>query len=79
MLREKSLKLVVVFHTTTEAMAADRYFTQNSVPGRLIPVPSVISAGCGMCWSAPADSAALVEEAMEKAGLCFEKTYKLLL
>ncbi|MDO4788526.1 MAG: DUF3343 domain-containing protein [Johnsonella sp.] len=79
MLREKSMKLVVLFHTTTEAMAADRYFTQNAVPGRLIPVPSEISAGCGMCWSVPAESGMLVEEAIKKAGLSFEKTYELLL
>lgn len=35
--------------------------TQN-IPGRLIPVPRSITAGCGMCWAAPPDASKAVEQ-----------------
>ena len=45
-MRKKELKLVVTFHTTADAMAMEKACKAEEVPGRLIPVPRVISAGC---------------------------------
>ena len=53
-MRAKEQRLVVTFHTTTEAMAAEKELKLNQIAGRLIPVPRQISAGCGLAWSAPA-------------------------
>lgn len=47
-MRKKELKLVVTFHTTADAMAMEKACKAEEVPGRLIPVPRVISAGCGL-------------------------------
>lgn len=44
--------LVVTFHTTAGAMAMERKCRQLEIPGRLIPVPRSITAGCGMAWRA---------------------------
>ena len=44
-MRKKELKLVVTFHTTADAMAMEKACKAEEVPGRLIPVPRVISAG----------------------------------
>ena len=52
-MREKTRKLIVTFHTTTAAMAMEKACHANGTPGRLIPVPREITAGCGMSWSAP--------------------------
>ena len=52
-MRAKSPRVILTFSTTTDAMAMERYCGANGVAGRLIPVPSAISAGCGMCWIAP--------------------------
>lgn len=52
-MRKKELKLVVTFHTTADAMAMEKACREASVPGRLIPVPREISAGCGLAWCAP--------------------------
>ena len=52
-MRKKELKLVVTFHTTADAMAMEKACKAEEVPGRLIPVPRVISAGCGLAWAAP--------------------------
>ncbi len=49
-MRKKEMKLIVTFRTTTDAMATERIFKDIDFPGRLIPVPREISAGCGLSW-----------------------------
>ena len=49
---KKTEKLVITFHTTTEAMAMESTCKSLHADGRLIPVPRVISAGCGLAWCA---------------------------
>ena len=49
---KKTEKLVITFHTTTEAMAMESACRKEGADGRLIPVPRVISAGCGLAWCA---------------------------
>lgn len=59
---KKTLKLVITFHTTTEAMAMEAICKEAQAEGRLIPVPRVISAGCGLAWCAsPESEQALVD------------------
>ena len=48
--RENTPKKIITFFTTTDAMAFERYCMEKHLPGRLIPLPGEISAGCGMCW-----------------------------
>lgn len=78
-MREKQFRVVVTFHTTTQAMAMESYCAAHGVAGRLIPVPSVISAECGMCWSAPAEEKAAVRQAVRAAGLTDAGIYELLI
>ena len=42
--------LIITFHSLDDAMDLDAKQT-SSMKGRLIPKPSVIDAGCGMCFS----------------------------
>ena len=71
-MRAKEQRLVVTFHTTAEAIAAEKEFKQNQVSGRLIPVPRQISAGCGLAWSAPADAEDAVRGCMLRHSLAWE-------
>ena len=41
--------LIITFHSLDDAMDLDAKQTA-SMKGRLIPKPSVIDAGCGMCF-----------------------------
>ena len=66
-MRKKELKLVVTFHTTADAMAMEKACQELRVPGRLIPVPREISAGCGLAWCAPLEERAQVERAVAAA------------
>lgn len=68
-MREKTMRLVVTFHTTTEAMAAEAFFKGRDLPGRLIPVPRQVSAGCGLAWSAPIKEEEALVHAMGQAGI----------
>ena len=67
--RVKRPSLVVTFPTTAAAMACEELCGSQSLPGRMIPVPGEISAGCGLAWkAAPADRESL-ERAFATAGL----------
>lgn len=78
-MREKSLKFVVTFHTTTDAIAMEGYCQGEGIPGRIIPLPAAISADCGMCWAAPVEAEEVIRNALEHAGLRCAGTYLLLL
>lgn len=48
----KTEKLVITFHTVTDAMAMEQLCKQTGSAGRIIPVPGSISADCGLAWCA---------------------------
>lgn len=50
MKREKSVKLIVVFPTTTDAMHMQQAAGNRKLPGRMIPLPGKLLAGCGLAW-----------------------------
>lgn len=68
-MRKKELKLVVTFHTTADAMAMEKVCREKKVPGRLIPVPRSISAGCGLSWCAPLDAREHILEVMKETSI----------
>ena len=64
--------LVLTFPTTAAAMACEELCGRAGLPGRMIPVPGQISAGCGLAWkAAPQDQDALVL-ALAEAGVAVE-------
>ena len=68
-MRKKEQKLVITFHTTADAMAMEKACRESGVPGRLIPVPREISAGCGLAWCAPPDPRESLLEIMSQHGI----------
>jgi hypothetical protein len=49
-------RLIITFHTTTAAMAMEKLCREFGADGRIIPVPSSISADCGLAWCAKNES-----------------------
>ena len=49
------------------------------LPGRLIPVPRSITAGCGMCWAAPPDAREALEDLVMEQHLMIDGIYAILL
>lgn len=68
-MREKKLRLVVAFHTTADAMAAERLCKTHGLEGRLIPVPRRITSDCGIAWSAPPELRKSVEGLLRTSGV----------
>ena len=62
-------KLVITFHTTTEAMAMESACKKENADGRLIPVPRVISAGCGLAWCADTQHEEELTQRMAAGGI----------
>ena len=78
-MRKKELCILLTFSTTTEAMAMESHAMKQGLPGRLIPVPTVIHAGCGVCWKAPISEKAPILDAVEKAKLPYEGIFELVI
>ena len=68
-MRKKELKLVVTFHTTADAMAMEKACKEHNVPGRIIPVPRAISAGCGLAWCAELNEREQIADSRQKVGI----------
>lgn len=69
MLRKPQLRLVITFHTTAEALKTEKLAREQGLEGRLIPVPQVLSAGCGLAWSAPPETQAAMETVLERGDI----------
>ena len=78
-MREKRERFVVTFATTTGAMAMERACRDAGLPGRLIPVPRAITAGCGVCWAAPPAARNALEELVIREKLDVDGLYTVLL
>ena len=78
-MRKKERKLVVTFHTTADAMAMEKTCREQNAPGRLIPVPREISAGCGLAWCAPLDAREVTLSVLEKNGIRQEELHECML
>lgn len=77
-MRKKELKLVITFHTTTEAMAMEKVCKQTQTPGRLIPVPREISAGCGLAWCAALDEKEKIRQVMKEMDIQEQDMYEIM-
>lgn len=49
-MRLKRPYIVLSFNATVEAMAWEKHCAEAGIPGRLIPLPRELSAGCGLAW-----------------------------
>ena len=72
---KKKPTLILTFATTTQAMAVEKFCAQQNLPGRLIPVPREITAGCGLSWKARPEEKDSLLTALAKAGLQWERDY----
>ena len=72
-MRGRGVSVLILFHTTTEAMAMEAACGRDGLPGRLIPIPSFVSAGCGFGWKAPEEKRELLLNYMRENGLSYER------
>ncbi len=70
-MRTKETFAVYVFDTTTDALAMEAWCREHGVPGRLIPLPQEISAGCGLAFRMTPQDDEKYRSAMEASGRKF--------
>lgn len=68
-MRTKKTYIVLSFRTTVEAMAWEKHCATAQIPGRLIPLPREISAGCGPCLAHDAGGLGTLEQPAGPGGL----------
>lgn len=68
-MRAKEPKIVVTFSNTTDAMKMEAVCGEYEVGGRMIPVPKVLSAGCGLAWCSAPENENRIREVLELVGL----------
>ena len=71
-MRKKELKLVITFESTSDAIGFESHCESNNIDGRLIPVPQIISAGCGMAWCTDCANRSIMEKAAMDADVTAE-------
>lgn len=75
----KKAKVIITFHTTTDAMAMESLCKAQNLCGRMIPVPGVITADCGLAWCAGPEEEASLRGAMQTAGISYQGIYHLMI
>lgn len=68
-MRKKEPRVVVAFHTTADAMRAEKICGNRGLEGRLISVPRSITSDCGIAWSASPELREQLEVLFDEAGL----------
>ena len=76
---QKKAKVVITFHTTTDAMAMESLCKVRDLSGRMIPVPGVITADCGLAWCAEPQMEGALLGAIKAAGIPFQGVYHLII
>lgn len=71
-MRQKKETLIISFPTTTAAMRMEKCAASHQVPGRLIPLPTEVSAGCGLAWKADPSEREVVLSMIQTEKIEFE-------
>lgn len=77
-MRKKVPTLVITFATTTRAMKMEACCKSAGAPGRIIPVPGEITAGCGLAWSAKPEDRTVLEQIMTENELEAEGFFEIM-
>ncbi len=62
---------ILTFAGTTQAMQMEQYARAHGLPGRMIPVPREITAGCGLSWKAAPEEGKEILAALQTVGLAY--------
>lgn len=68
---------LIVFNSTHAAMSAEAFLKKNNLNVKLVPLPSVISAGCGFSIKVLPSEVAGVEAWLKQSAFEWSGLYKL--
>ena len=73
---QKECRLLFTFQNTVDVMRLEEAAKAAGLPGRIIPVPGSISAGCGLCYMTTPKDREAVTELMRRMGIDWEGEYE---
>lgn len=76
-MRGKRQSAILTFQTTTQAIAFEKQCKHHNIPGRLVPIPKEITAGCGLSWSMDVEEYAMYQQTIQELQLRFEQAVML--
>ncbi len=71
-MRKKQVYTILTFPTNATAIAFESYCQAHNLPGRIVPTPQRISAGCGLAWRVTQTEREGLLKAVHEVGLTFE-------
>lgn len=78
-MRERKPQLIITFMSTADAIKMERFCEERLLPGRMIPVPASVSAGCGLAWKTEPEQKDTILKALVGAKIRWEQMRIILL
>ena len=75
-MRKKRQYIVLSFASTARAMGWEKECAARGIPGRIIPLPGEITAGCGLAWMAERSWREEMEKLAALNGVTYEAVYE---
>ncbi len=63
---------MVAFASTAHAMRVEAFCAASGIPGRLIPIPREITAGCGLAFKTLPEEETRLRQAFAAEGIAYE-------
>ena len=77
--RVKTPRVVLGFDSLEDAYVLEAAAREHGIPGRIIPTPSEVAAGCGHAWAAPAQVREELLSACEEHGLAYAGVFEVMM
>lgn len=68
-------RLIITFNTTTDVLRAEKLFKENNFFGKIISIPSEISAGCGLTWESEIELKEKLINILEENDIQYDGVY----
>lgn len=70
-MKESKYSICVTFYNTVEAIGFERFCEKEGIIGRLIPLPTEISAECGLAFSCTSHGKEELQEKLSSKGVAY--------
>ena len=70
-------RLIITFNTTTDVLRAEGVFKENNILGKIIPIPSEISAGCGLTWESEIELKEVLIKILKENDIEYDNIYEI--
>lgn len=70
-------RLIITFNTTTDVLMSEKVFKENNIFGKIISIPSEISAGCGLTWESKIELKEELIKILKENAIQYDNIYEI--